>query len=70
MNQTVSNVEKEINSKELYKVKDFIGRGSWNKEAIFGRKKWVDSCKLTFLQEMAGFYQADDLTSTTKVIPD
>ena len=49
MNQTVSNVEKEINSKELYKVKDFIGRGSWNKEAIFGRKKWVDSCKLTFL---------------------
>ena len=38
MNQAVSNVEKEMNSKELYKVKDFIGRGSWNKDTVFGGK--------------------------------
>ena len=54
MNPTVSNVEKEINSQELYKVKDFIGRGSWNKEAIFGRKSGLILASLLSFRRWQG----------------
>lgn len=35
-----------------------------------GKKKWIDYCKVTFFQRMAGAYQAGYLTNADQVTPD
>lgn len=51
-------------------MKDLQAERSGIKESYNWWKKWVDYCKVTFLQEMGGVYQAYYLTSADQAVPD
>ena len=50
-------------------MKDLQADRSGNKEVTLGKKR-IACCKVTFLQELTGVYQANDLTRTDQTIPD
>ena len=58
----------ERTSEELYEMKDFYKQKGAGTKNFYQTIKQVGYCKFTFLQGMAGVYQADYLSD--KVIPD
>lgn len=68
MNRAASHLGNKKNSRELYKMTTFIGRGRWDKEIT--SKEWIVSGKVTFFWENSRLYQADYFTSVDQEMSD
>lgn len=51
-------------------MKDFYRQKGAGTRKLYEAKTWLGYCKVTFLQEMAGVCQADDLANAAAVILD
>ena len=68
MNRAASHLGNKKNSRELYKMTTFIGKGRRDKEIT--SKEWSVSGKVTFFWENSRLYQADYFTSVDQEMSD